>query len=84
MKNKVNVALVCCIVVFAVISLIIMFMAVGKSEVASYENYVVGGLGGFLILENLAIPFFGSLVIVAVSAVTLLYRVIKAKTNNKK
>lgn len=79
MKDKVNVALLCCIVVFSVISMIIMFMAIGKSEVASYENYVVGGFGGFLIVENLIIPFWGSLAIIAASTVTLLYRMVKYK-----
>ena len=42
---------------------------------AVYEEYVISGSGGFLIMENLVLPFIASLIIVIVSAAALLYRV---------
>lgn len=57
----------------------VLFFSIGKSEVASYENYVIGGLGGFLILENLVIPFFLSVFMLVISGTILIYRIVKKK-----
>lgn len=77
MKNKINVILGMIATAFGVVFFMIFFLSVGRSEVASYEEYVVGGLGGFLIVESLYIQFVTSLIVAVVSTIALLYRVIK-------
>ena len=48
----------------------------GKTSgcVASYETHVVVGLGAFLIVENLTIPFFLNVIIFAGGAIILLVK----------
>ena len=76
-KNKVNIVLIIVILTFSIILLTMLFLSVGKTYVASYEKYVIGGLYAFLIIENLAVIFIVSLVIVIIASVILLYRVIR-------
>ena len=59
--------------------MIIWLMSVGSDCVASYETHVVVGLGAFLIVENLTIPFFLNVFIFVGGAIILLYDVIKNK-----
>ena len=77
MKNKVNIVLITVLLIFSIILLTILFLSIGKTYVASYEEYVIGGLYAFLIIENLIIPFIVSFVVVVITSGMLLYRMIK-------
>lgn len=76
-KNKVNIVLTIVILTFSIILLAMLFLSVGKTYVASYDEYVIGGLYAFLIIENLTVLFIISLAIVIITSVILLYRVIR-------
>lgn len=69
-----SLSLICCIAIAAMI-----VISNGKSEVASFENYVVGGFGGFLIMENLVIPLYVIIGILIVSFSALMYNLLKKK-----
>lgn len=77
MKNKVNIVLTIILLTFSIILLTMLFLSVGKTYVASYDEYVIGGLYAFLIIENLTVFFIISLAIVIITSVILLYRVIR-------
>lgn len=77
MKNKVNIVLTIILLTFSIILLTMLFLSVGKTYVASYDEYVIGGLYAFLIIENLTVLFIISLAIVIITSVILLYRVIR-------
>ncbi len=79
MKNKANIALGTIAIIFIVLPLIMLLCSIGRSEVASYNDYVIGGFGGFLIMENLLVPFIVSLIIAIVALVVLFIRIIKKK-----
>lgn len=79
MKNRKNIILGVICVLALLMLVTIWFFSIGKPEVASYENYVIGGLGGFLILENLVIPFFLSVFMLVISGTILIYRIVKKK-----
>lgn len=93
-SRKTDIILISIIGISSIVLLAMLCLSIGSTDVASYENYVIGGFGGFLILENLFIPFIIFLIAIIISSAILLYRVIrkmqqkklqkKRKTNRKK
>ena len=81
--DKKNLVLGIVVGIAYIFTMIIWLLSVGSSHVASYEDYVIGGFGAFLIVENLLIPFFLNLVIAVGGGVVLMYRMLKNKKSNK-
>lgn len=80
MKNKLNIVLAAIAMISVVLPIIMFFLSIGKSEVANYNDYVIGGFGGFLIMENLLVPFVVSLIVAIVAVVLLFIRVMRKKS----
>ena len=82
-SRKTDIILISIIGISSIVLLVMLCLSIGNKDVASYENYVIGGFGGFLILENLIIPFIIFLIAIIVSVVILLYRVIRKMQQKK-
>lgn len=77
MKKKANFVFTFALVIDCIILLVIWISSFGKTEVASYGEYVVGGFGGYLIMENLLILFYGSVTVAIIISCLLVYQFIK-------
>lgn len=77
MKNVKSKILSIIFIICSIAVISIYVFSIGYSEVASYGNYVIGGLGGFLILEELLLPFSVSFLIMVISGAILIYRIVK-------
>lgn len=61
MKKRTKIILIGIMILCSLIISLIAIASINQSCVASYEDYVIGGFGGFLIMNNLSALFGCSL-----------------------
>lgn len=83
LKNKLNIILGSIIIFFSIIVLVIFLFSIGKDSIVTYEDYIVAGLEAFLIINNLQFIFYGSLGVIIITTIIMLYNIIFKKQNKK-